>query len=429
MALQAPFPQGPRPALWAPAAVPHAPSVAVPRVRRGQAAAVAGILCLAMGRMAKASRGFRRSSLRAGRSSELLLEAPPAVAGSRKEITSRLLDGPLEALAALLLVPLVLVAMLLLGPFTKDVESLVIRALPPKLCRFLRDVPLTWEVFSLWEFALACLAAIPKPHLALEHLREDGTVQHSYGEKHWQQLTVFGATAEERKPLVVFIHGGSWSHSRHWMYRLAGRKLEALGAAAAVVGYGQYPRSSVPDMVQDIQTAVAWLRGNAKELNIDPSRVVLLGHSSGGHLATLAAMDMKDLAGVAVLSSPMDIADHFLWEQGRGVADVSALYPAHGGEAGFAELSPTLLLQQAAGEGTRVDLPPFFVCHGHNDGTVPPSSSLRFATALESTGVDVELHIWPGLGHFSVLAELLGLTERSSALEQLEDFLRRAMQL
>lgn len=342
--------------------------------------------------------------------------------------------APCETFFAGLFVPLMLITLVLTTPFAQDPESAVAGALPIQLARVLRRVPLTWEIFSGFEFLSVILAvAFARPQLLMSWFSGDSPVAARYGQKPLQCMELFGCSPSKgaRRPLVFFVHGGSWSHSRYWMYRLVGRRLASWGFASAVVGYGQYPDSTVPDMVDDLRVALAWLRNHAATLGLDASKTVLLGHSSGGHLCALLALGEEDLglSGIATLSSPMDIADHYEWEQGRRVADISALYPAHGGEAGFSALSPTQMLlantSQQSAAGTH-----FFVGHGGADGTVPSTASERFIAALKAAGGSAEYCFWPSLGHFDVLAAIMGIKRDAAskaALQEVEGFLRNRL--
>lgn len=342
--------------------------------------------------------------------------------------------GVMQVAAAAVLTPALLLGLMLLSPFVKDAEAAVVRPMPDWILKILRKVPLTWELFSAWEFAVTVIAAMTvQPRLGQLFLADHGLKQLHYGSRPEQTLLLFEADShEEKRPLVLFVHGGSWSHSRHWMYRLVGRRLAGRGLSTAVVGYGQYPYSTVQEMVHDVNSAVDWFRQFGSQHRIDTSRMFLLGHSSGGHLCALAALTggAAGLSGIAALSSPMDIADHYAWEQGRGVADISALYPAHGGELNFASFSPTRLVAQLP-EGTAATLlPPFFVGHGTADWTVPPEASERFVAALTGAGAKAEFRRWAGLGHFSILGSLMGFPgaeEADAAAEDLEAFMQRCL--
>uniref|UniRef100_A0A7S4VQH0 BD-FAE-like domain-containing protein n=2 Tax=Alexandrium monilatum TaxID=311494 RepID=A0A7S4VQH0_9DINO len=380
----------------------------------------------------------RGAASEAGQAGTPQRPAPPAAmptpfAVSLPRVAPAPRSGPLQTAAAAAITPVMLLALMLISPLVKDAEAAVVRPLPARVLRVLRQAPLTWELFSAWEFAVtvAAVAAV-RPELCCRFLADDGLAELRYGSRPEQTLLLFEAgSSKVAQPLVVFVHGGSWSHSRHWMYRLIGRRFAAKGFATAVIGYGQYPSSTVREMVSDVSDAVDWLRRGGRRC-IDPSRVFLLGHSSGGHLCTLAALagGCVGLSGMAALSSPMDIADHYAWEQGRGVADISALHPAHGGEANFAAFSPTRLVRGLPRGAAPALMPPLFIGHGTEDWTVPPEASERFVDAFAGAGGEVVFRRWEGLGHFSILGALMGFpvgAEADAAAEDLEVFMHRCL--
>lgn len=113
-------------------------------------------------------------------------------------------------------------------------------------------------------------------------------------------------------PLVVWVHGGGWQ---------VGDKRNGIEPKRALFvgeGYGfasvNYRLSTAdasppvqhPDHVQDVATAVAYLLANAPEHGLDPSRVVLLGHSAGGHLIALLGTDPRYLAAEGRATSELD---------------------------------------------------------------------------------------------------------------------------
>jgi len=108
-----------------------------------------------------------------------------------------------------------------------------------------------------------------------------------------------GATA--RFPVVVFVHGGYWSPlDRRWLEPLIGTfgnvgvALARQGVAAAIVGYRQYPAAARgEDSLDDIANAVRFVRDSCPSWGCGPLFVV--GHSAGGHLASLLALDARIL--------------------------------------------------------------------------------------------------------------------------------------
>ncbi len=88
-------------------------------------------------------------------------------------------------------------------------------------------------------------------------------------------------------PVIVFFHGGGWqqgdkSHMHKWI-----RMYAASGYVGVSVGYRFAPQFKWPSQVQDAKTAVRYLRAHANELNIDPTRIGVMGESAGGYLALM----------------------------------------------------------------------------------------------------------------------------------------------
>ena len=94
-------------------------------------------------------------------------------------------------------------------------------------------------------------------------------------------------------PVVLDLHGGAWCKGHIDDCRLRDGTLASAGIAAGALDFRDgaegYPTSN-----QDINYAVRWLKANAANLSLDSTRVGLVGQSSGGHLAMLAAMRPRD---------------------------------------------------------------------------------------------------------------------------------------
>lgn len=171
-----------------------------------------------------------------------------------------------------------------------------------------------------------------------------------YGPAERQAATLFVREKAGRAPLIVYLHGGGWSagtpkagaggaQAEHWT---------GLGYAYATAGYRFVPDVPVEEQVADVARAVAALR---RQKGVDPKRIVLLGHSSGAHLAALIGTDPSwlDKAGVpfdavkaVVLLDPAGLDLPPILEGGRGEPTVERFYrPAFGGDpARQAALSP-----------------------------------------------------------------------------------------
>jgi acetyl esterase/lipase len=88
-------------------------------------------------------------------------------------------------------------------------------------------------------------------------------------------------------PAIIAIHGGGWSGgSKEFWDGICGF-FARRGYVAISVNYRFAPKYTFPAEVDDVKTAVRWLRANAKRLKIDPERIGAVGDSAGGHLSMM----------------------------------------------------------------------------------------------------------------------------------------------
>jgi len=129
-------------------------------------------------------------------------------------------------------------------------------------------------------------------------------------------------------PIVVFIHGGFWIHQDKnyfqpfvGLYHNVGIALARRGIGTAIIDYRLAPEVMFEQQLDDVAAAIHWVWDYAPEYCGDSNRIVVAGHSAGGHIAALLAFDPQRLAA-------------------RGV-DTTAI-------KGYAPLSPILDLEQMA---------------------------------------------------------------------------------
>ena len=117
----------------------------------------------------------------------------------------------------------------------------------------------------------------------------------------------YGVTADERldlcrplqpnAPVVVFIHGGYWQSLDKDHYAFAMEPLVTAGALVASINYALCPAVSLDALVHQVRTACAWVWRHVRLHGGNPDHIVVVGHSAGGHLATMmAATDWPAIA-------------------------------------------------------------------------------------------------------------------------------------
>ena len=107
---------------------------------------------------------------------------------------------------------------------------------------------------------------------------------------------------EETVPCVYYIHGGAmmWSSSFNGNYRALARVIAAKGVAVAMVEFrNAMMPSAVPEVapfpggLNDCLSGLRWVYEHARELGVEPSRVVVSGESGGGNLAIATGLSLK----------------------------------------------------------------------------------------------------------------------------------------
>jgi acetyl esterase/lipase len=112
-------------------------------------------------------------------------------------------------------------------------------------------------------------------------------------------------------PLLVQIYGGAWQRGRPGDDEVFARHFAARGYVVAAIDYRHAPASQWPAQIDDVRTALAWLRAHGHELGADPTRLVLVGRSAGAQLALVAAYQAgaPAVAGVVSYYGPVFLAD------------------------------------------------------------------------------------------------------------------------
>lgn len=103
-----------------------------------------------------------------------------------------------------------------------------------------------------------------------------------FGPTEPEHVDVFPA-ASSNAPVVLFIHGGYWRASSARDYSLAALGPVARGAMVVVSNYALCPHVSIAEITRQSRAAVQWVVENAAGYGGDASRLVVVGHSAGGH--------------------------------------------------------------------------------------------------------------------------------------------------
>jgi acetyl esterase/lipase len=210
-------------------------------------------------------------------------------------------------------------------------------------------------------------------------------------------LTIYPADpAKATGAAMVIFPGGGYAILSDFEGEGYAKWLNRMGIAGFVVKYRLGTDGyRHPCMLQDAQRAVRMVRANAKEWNVDPKRVGVIGSSAGGHMVAMLATHFDK-------GNP-DAADPIERQSCR--PDLGVLcYPVismdkyiHRGSKKFLigeNPSQALIDETSADKNVRPDTPPCFLWHSGADEAVPVQNSLLFAAALQNAKVPYDLHIY-----------------------------------
>lgn len=112
-----------------------------------------------------------------------------------------------------------------------------------------------------------------------------------------------------KKPCVVVVHGGSWSGGDSKQLPELNTELANSGYHVAAINYRLAPKNLFPAPIQDVESALSFLKLHADELAIDTVNFVLLGRSAGGQIVLSAADMLHDnsIKGVINIYGPADM--------------------------------------------------------------------------------------------------------------------------
>jgi acetyl esterase/lipase len=193
---------------------------------------------------------------------------------------------------------------------------------------------------------------------------------------------------DSRAAVLICPGGGYWN--LYW--ELEGEEvaawLNSQGITGILLKYRVPRRPDEPKEeparrpLQDAQRAVSLVRNKAKEWNIDPKRIGMVGFSAGGHLAIATATRFQKRT-----YEPIDEIDKVSCRPDFAIA----VYPGYLKAKDKAEL--------ASGLHIPAGTPPIFLAHGGADIISPPEHSALMYLALKRAGIPAELHIYAGAAH------------------------------
>lgn len=234
---------------------------------------------------------------------------------------------------------------------------------------------------------------------------------------HDLRLDVYAPPHATDAPVVVFFYGGSWMRGKRQWYRWMGEALAKQGVVAMVADYRLWPRVRMAGFLGDGAGAVRWARDHAREFGGNPHALFVMGHSAGGHIAAMLATDKQWLGQVGM--QPRDLAGFI------GLAGAYDFLPLD--DPDFVDMFGHTPAEQAASQPVNFvsgDEPPTLLLQGELDTIVRPAEALSLQRRYRDHGEDVELKLYPNIGHEKLLFSFGPLRHAAPALDDTMRFIR-----
>lgn len=208
-----------------------------------------------------------------------------------------------------------------------------------------------------------------------------------YGPRPRNKLDLFRC-GKAGAPLLAFIHGGYWQRNAKETFACMAAGPLANGMDAAFLGYTLCPEATLSDIVDEIASAVRWLRREGPRHGVGEGRLIVSGWSAGGHLtATTLALEGVD-AGLAI----------------------SGIYDVEPCRLNYLNDNLRLTAEEAAKTSPLLHLPtksaPVVLAYGTAELPELQRQSVAYHEARRAAGLPSELLPLTGLDHFSIMDEL-----------------------
>lgn len=191
-------------------------------------------------------------------------------------------------------------------------------------------------------------------------------------------------------PTCILVHGGGFTKGDKQSYiKPLFEPLSKAGFAWFTINYRLAPQHRWPACAEDVETAIRWVKANAREYKVDVNRIALIGESAGGHLVSYVGVKANDetrVAAVVPFYAPHDLELQVKHRNMLGESMTALL--------GLTELNDDAwkrLREVSPSSYVHKGMPPFLLIHGDKDPTVLFEQSTRFQKQMKDMGNQCDL--------------------------------------
>jgi acetyl esterase/lipase len=241
----------------------------------------------------------------------------------------------------------------------------------------------------------------------------------SYGEHPRLKLDIYlPRISASPAPVLVFVHGGSFQRFNKNIHGLVGRAFKRQGFLAVLLNYRLFPQVRYPFFVEDVAQALRWVKEKIAAYGGDRQAIFLCGHSAGGLIALLLALDGQryglapgTIQAAISISSPYNY-DHPFFSQRHWLAIMNGAENLRG------PAQPIKLT------GEKISIP-LLLLHGEADQVISTEDARSFFKALQAQGADVHLVSFRSRDHYGTVFALT--RTHSDVTDEIASFIRKRL--
>ncbi len=249
-----------------------------------------------------------------------------------------------------------------------------------------------------------------------------------YGEHEANTLDVYHPAKKPsvdqamKKPVLIFFYGGCWGECNSIGkadYLFVAQPFVEQGYVTVIPRFREYPKVKFSSIMDDAAKAVHWVTQNITHYGGDPDRIILMGHSSGAHIASMLALSPRYLGANS----------HPKIRSFVGLAGPYDFLPFDEAYQRKLFAPPERYRDSQPINFVTAQSPPALILHGEKDTTVGKHNAINLVRKSQALGGKLSLRLYPEHNHVGILLALSRpLQHRSTVLKDILLFMNKAQE-
>ena len=239
-----------------------------------------------------------------------------------------------------------------------------------------------------------------------------------------QRLNIYSPHKNDAlKEVLVFIYGGNWNSGKRSLYSFLGNRMARKNIVTVIIDYPKSPKANYKEMATDAAMAVKWVTQNINKYGGDADKIFVSGHSAGGHLAALIAVDDRYFKQLNIANPVKGVIlidaaglDMYSYLKSENFPDSNTYLKTFTNDTTTWKAASPLYLLHA-------NMPPMLIYQGGKTYPSIAAGNREFVTALNKLGNKPVYHIIKGKKHIPMITQFLN--PWNAHYQEMIDFMKK----